>query len=44
MKLRLSCVGDLSIKAFVDASYGVHIDGKSHTGGTDTFGVLEFLL
>jgi hypothetical protein len=38
IKLRLSADSNLSIRSYVDASYGVHIDGKSHTGGTDTLG------
>jgi hypothetical protein len=42
LKLRLSADEALKIQAFVDASYGVHIDGKSHTGGTDTLGKGSF--
>jgi Reverse transcriptase (RNA-dependent DNA polymerase) len=42
LKLRLSAEGALKIKAYVDASYGVHIDGKSHTGGTDILGEGSF--
>jgi hypothetical protein len=32
LKLRLSVEGGISIRSHVDASYGVHMDGKSHTG------------
>jgi len=42
LKLRLSSTGNLSIYTYVDASYGVHLDGKSHTGGMDTFGIGAF--
>jgi hypothetical protein len=38
LKLSLGVDGSLSIRSYVDASYGVHMDGKSHTGGTDTLG------
>jgi len=31
-------VGKLRISAYADASYGVHIDGKSHTGNVITLG------
>jgi len=34
--VRVSANEDIKIHAFVDASYGVHVDGKSHTSGTDT--------
>ena len=30
--------GQLRIRAYADASYGVHIDGKSHTGNVITLG------
>ena len=42
LKLRISAEGTLKIQAYVDASYGVHIDGKSHTSGTDTLGEGSF--
>ena len=29
---------DMRLRAFIDASYGVHADGKSHTGGVMTLG------
>ena len=42
LKLRISAEGTLKIQAYVDASYGVHIDGKSHTGITDPLGEESF--
>ena len=30
--------GVLRLRAYADASYGVHIDGKSHTGNVITLG------
>ena len=38
MKLTLSAVNLLSIKWYVDASFAVHPDLRSQTGGTMTFG------
>ena len=36
--LTLEVEGSISITGFVDSSYGVHTDGKSHTGATITMG------
>jgi hypothetical protein len=36
--LCLSASGDLSIEAYIDASFGVHPDGKGHTGVCITIG------
>ena len=35
----LECDKDLSVLVYVDASYGVHADGKSHTGVVIYLGV-----
>ena len=37
-KLRLSMVNIKCIKWYVDAAFAVHVDYKSHTGATMTFG------
>jgi hypothetical protein len=42
LKLSLSAEGELFLTSYVDASYGVHPDGKSNTGGTDTLGKGSF--
>jgi hypothetical protein len=36
--LVLSFEKGMNLRAFIDASYGVHVDGKSHTGGVMTLG------
>jgi hypothetical protein len=38
LKLRLSSSDSPTVTAFVDSSYGVHPDGKGHTGGVLTLG------
>ena len=38
MWLTLSASNDLIIEAYIDASYGVHADGKAHTGVCITVG------
>ena len=36
--LTLECDEDIQVHAYVDASFGVHSDGKSHTGGVVSLG------
>ena len=36
--IQLQCDEDIQVHAYVDASFGVHCDGKSHTGGTISLG------
>ena len=36
--IKLSVSGVIAVTAYVDASYGVHMDGKSHTGVVLTLG------
>ena len=36
--LTLRCDGELLLRGFIDASFGVHADGKSHTGVVITLG------
>lgn len=38
MGIRLESTGDLMVFAYIDASHGVHIDGKSRTGTVITLG------
>jgi hypothetical protein len=38
LKLCLSSTDDPTVTAYVDSSYGVHMDGKGHTGGVLTLG------
>src|SRR5205085_2819842 len=39
LPLRLAASNVLQVTSYVDSSYGVHADGKGHTGGMITLGV-----
>jgi hypothetical protein len=38
LKINFNCGDEPNLLAFVDASFGVHVDGKSHTGAVLTLG------